>query len=156
MIPRRGTIFGCTRCFHITASWWRIYETRQAQRERRTTTASITYFRRCPRIPLGIHPNTFDGNPRAIEDPFVYVTGASRSEGQATDAPKRAGKYVGRWEHRPSAAYASEFVQTLRESGSGRIETIDYLREFKRKVRKGDLATYLVQVVNEPRQIIAL
>ena len=103
-----------------------------------------------------MHPNTFDGNPRAIEDPFVYVTGASQSEGQATDAPKSAGKYVGRWKYRPSTAYASEFVQTLRESGSGRIETIDSLRELKRRVRKGDLATYPVQIVNEPRQIIAL
>jgi hypothetical protein len=35
------------------------------------------------------------------------------------------------------------------------IETIENLRWLKRRVGKGGMATYLVQIVNKPHQIIA-
>lgn len=36
------------------------------------------------------------------------------------------------------------------------VETMENLHRLRRSVRKGDVVTYLVQMVNEPRQTIAL
>lgn len=56
--------------------------------------APILHFCRSLWITLGVHPNAFDGNPRPIEDPFIYVAGTSRSEGEAADTMKGTGKLV--------------------------------------------------------------
>jgi hypothetical protein len=57
-------------------------------------------------------------------------------------------KRVRRWEYCPGAAYASEFAEALSEGGTGRIETIESLGWLKRRVKKGDRATYVVQIVD--------
>jgi hypothetical protein len=45
-------------------------------------------------------------------------------------------------------------VETLSGSGTGGIESIESLRWLQREVGKGDAATHIVQIVNEPHQIV--
>ena len=45
---------------------------------------------------------------------------------------------------------------TLPGSGTRRIETIEGLRWLKRGAGRRDVATYLIQIVDEPHQILAL
>ena len=60
------------------------------------------------------------------------------------------------WQYCPRAAYASELAQTLPEGGTGGVESVESLRQLERGVKKRDMMTNIVQIVNEPHQIIAL
>ena len=60
------------------------------------------------------------------------------------------------WQYCPRAAYASELAQTLPEGGTGGVESIESLRQVERGVKRRDMMTNIVQIVNEPHQIIAL
>jgi hypothetical protein len=42
------------------------------------------------------------------------------------------------------------------ESGTARIETIESLRWLKQRARRGNAATYFVQIFNQPHQITVL
>ena len=65
-------------------------------------------------------------------------------------------EWVRYWEYSPGATYASKFAQTLLESGTGGVEIIESLRLFKKWVEKGNVGIYLVQIVDQPHQIIVL
>ena len=54
------------------------------------------------------------------------------------------------------AAYASELTQTLPEGETGGVESIEGLQQLEWGVKKRDMMTNIVQIVNEPHQIIAL
>ena len=110
----------------------------------------VVYFRSCLWIPFGVHPNTFDGNPCAIEDPFVHITGTSRGERQATNTPKGSGKHVRYWEYCPCTAYSSEFAQTPLGSAACRIEFIESLHLLEKRAGGVDARTHLVQIINKP------
>ena len=60
------------------------------------------------------------------------------------------------WEHRPGAAYLFEFTQTLPRDSTRRVKAIESLGRIERRVEDGNAATYFVQIVNEPYQILAL
>ena len=60
-----------------------------------------------------------------------------------------------RREYHPRAAYASKFTLTLPERVAGGIKAIEGLLWLERGAGKGDAARYLVQIINEPFQIIA-
>ena len=49
-----------------------------------------------------------------------------------------------------------ELAKTLPETGTGSVETVENLRRLKRRVGKGSAITYVVQIFNEPHQIVAL
>jgi hypothetical protein len=103
-----------------------------------------------------VSPNAFDANPGAIEGPLVHITITSRGKWVGTNVEEARRACVRRWEYAASATYASELTQTLPKSATGRIEAIESLSRFTRRVRKGDAATYLVQIVYKPHQIVAL
>ena len=50
----------------------------------------------------------------------------------------------------------SEFAETFPETGCSRIENIESLHWLQRRLRMADGVTYLVQIVNQPHQIIVL
>jgi len=41
--PRRGTMFGCVKYFHITATWWKVCGFRQYPRRRRVRSRGHTF-----------------------------------------------------------------------------------------------------------------
>ena len=57
---------------------------------------------------------------------------------------------VGCWEYPINAAHSSELVQALLGSDTERFKTVEDLRWFKWRVRKGGSETYVVQIVDEP------
>ena len=59
------------------------------------------------------------------------------------------------WEYRPSAAYTSEFTQTLPESDTTGIKSIEGLLWLKRGAGEGDATKYLVQIIEQPFQVTA-
>jgi len=113
--------------------------------------APITYFGGGLWIALRVHPNAFDGNPCVVENPLVHIAGTPWGEGETADATERTSKFVRCREYRPSAAYVSEFAQTLLESSAGRIETIEGLKLLKWSAGEGDVAAHFVQIVNKPQ-----
>ena len=80
--------------------------------------ALIMHFRSSLWITLGVYPNAFDGNPLAIEDPFVHIAGTPRGEGEAADTMERTSKCVRCRKDCPSATNVSKFTQALLEGGT--------------------------------------
>jgi len=91
--------------------------------------APTTHFRGSLWITFGgVHPNAFDGNPLAIENPFVHFAETPRGEGEAADAMERTSEFVRCREYRPNATYVYEFAQTRSESRTAGIENIESLK----------------------------
>ena len=116
----------------------------------------ITYFSGSLRTTLGTHPHAFDVNPRIIERPLVPIAKTSRGEWVGKNIEMIGRECVRRREYPPRTAYSSEFSQTLSESGTGGIEIIESLIWLQRGVKGIDVATRLIQIVDEPHQITAL
>ena len=90
-------------------------------------------------------------------DPLVHDTVTAVGKRFGTDVEKVRQKGVRCGKYPPGAAYGSELTQALSESGAQRVETIESLKQLKRRrVGKCDVATHLIQIINEPHQVIAL
>lgn len=76
VVPNSGTIFGCVKRFHMTASWQNACDLRESM----VNAEPITHFGNLLRAVLHIHPQTFDTNPRTIERSMVYIPKSSRSK----------------------------------------------------------------------------
>ena len=86
---------------------------------------------------------------------MVHISETPGGERFSIDIKKVRQNHVGSREYPLGAAHPSEFAQTLPKSVAGRFKTIKSLNWLEWRLRGRELAAaYLVQIVDEPGEII--
>ena len=112
----------------------------------------MTHFRKLSHAIL--NPWSLHANSCITDGPFVYVTKASVGVRPGIDCGGANRACIRRGEHSISAAYTFQFPETLYGSRAGEIKAIENLCLVECRVRRSDVAAYIVQIVNEPYQVI--
>lgn len=135
MTPRKDKIFGCDRCFHVTALWYKVCVSLALTVGE--SVGSITHHSLCFRTLTRTLPYRFEVNFCFAISSFIHIT-TTGGDRAGSNAEKVVREFVRCWEYRISAAYASEFVQTLLGSRTGKIETTESLHLLEGRVGKDD------------------